>query len=65
MVKLLLEIQKKWDIGVIDLWNSPEMKNISENNLKIYMNDDIHPTRSGYRDLWLPVIREQLSKYLK
>lgn len=64
MVDLLLQIQAKWDIGVIDLWNNDEMNAVSADNYKIYMNDNIHPTRLGYRDWWLPVIRDYLESYL-
>lgn len=60
MVELLLELQQKWGIGVIDLWNNEQMNSVSADDYKIYMNDDIHPTRCGYRDWWLPVIREYL-----
>ena len=64
MVDLLLRIQGKWDIGVIDLWNNVEMNAVSADDHKIYMNDSIHPTRLGYRDWWLPVMREYLENYI-
>lgn len=60
MVNLLLNIQEKWGIGVIDLWNNTDMNNVLDDDYKLYMNDSIHPTRAGYRDWWLPVIREYL-----
>lgn len=60
MVSLLLAIQKKWDIGVIDLWNSSEMNRVSEKDYKLYMADGIHPTRAGYLLWWTP----QFEKYL-
>lgn len=64
MVELLLMLQDKWDIGVIDLWNDETMNSVSDENYKLYMNDSIHPTRAGYRDWWLPVMREYVEKYL-
>ena len=64
MVDLLLEIQQKWDIGVIDLWNNEEMNSVSKADYKLYMANGIHPTRAGYRDWWLPVMEEYLYNYL-
>ncbi|MCQ2462132.1 MAG: GDSL-type esterase/lipase family protein [Clostridia bacterium] len=59
LVKLLLNIKEKWNIGVIDLWNN-EMNNISPSLYKKYMADGIHPTRAGYEQWWLP----EFEKYL-
>lgn len=64
MVDLLLEIQKKWDIGVIDLWNNEEMNAVSETDYKLYMVNAIHPSKAGYRDWWTPVMEEYLYNYL-
>lgn len=60
MVELLLEIQKKWDIGVIDLWNDEEMNSIEKETYDLYMADPIHPTRAGYREWWTPKIEKYL-----
>lgn len=65
MVELLLEIQEKWDIGVIDLWNNPEMNAVSDENYKLYMVNGIHPSKAGYRDWWTPVFEEYLTEYLQ
>ena len=46
MVDLLLEIQKKWDITVIDLWNDEENNNITDEQKEIYLIDHIHPNQS-------------------
>lgn len=64
MVDLLLQIQQKWNIGVIDLWNNDEMNSVSKSDYKLYMANKIHPTRAGYRDWWLPVIEKYLYNYL-
>lgn len=64
MVELLLQIQQKWDIGVIDLWNSAEMNAISEEEYKLYMVNGIHPSKAGYRDWWTPVFEDYLIEYL-
>lgn len=60
MVDLLLEIQKKWDIDVIDLWNNEEFTNLTDEDRKLYQADKIHPTRAGYKNLWLT----EFEKYL-
>ena len=60
MVNLLLQIQKKWNIDVIDLWNNEEFSNLSEEDRKLYQADKIHPTRAGYKNLWLV----EFEKYL-
>lgn len=63
LVDLLLEIQKKYDIEVIDLWNNP-MNDIPKEKYDLYMADGIHPTKAGYRDWWLPEFEEHLSDIL-
>lgn len=65
MVELLLEIQQKWDIGVIDLWNSQEMNHVAKDKYKLYMVNGIHPARAGYREWWTPVFEEYLGQYLQ
>lgn len=64
MVSLLLEIQEKWDIGVIDLWNNPEMNAVSAEDYKLYMVNGIHPSKAGYREWWTPVFEAYLTEYL-
>ena len=65
MVARLLELQEKWDIGVIDLWNDPEMLAVSQEDYDLYMSNGIHPTRAGYRDWWTPKFESYLADYLK
>ena len=66
MVQLLLEIQKKWDIGVIDMFNNPEMTAIYGTELyDSYMFDEVHPNRAGYVEWWTPVIDAGLIEYMK
>ncbi len=65
MVDALLQLQQKWDIGVIDLWNDVQLNNVTSEQLSLYMKDDIHPTKAGYLLWWTPVIREYLIDYLK
>lgn len=65
MVNLLLEIQQKWDITVIDFWNNSEINNITEEQRKIYLIDHIHPTKAGYKEWWLPKFQETLYEVIK
>lgn len=65
MVDLLLEIQKKWDITVIDLWNNGEINSITDEERKIYLVDHIHPTKAGYKEWWLPEFQKCLYEILK
>lgn len=65
MVALLLEIQEKWDCGVIDLWNDAELNDITEEQRSLYMLDGIHPTKAGYLEWWLPTMESYLERTVK
>ena len=64
MVSLLLQIQKKWKIGVIDLWNDAAFNTITDSQKKLYMADPIHPTKAGYLLWWTPYIEAELVSML-
>ena len=64
MVALLLKIQKKWDITVIDFWNDEEINNITDEQRKIYLVDHIHPTKAGYKEWWLQKFQERLNEVI-
>ena len=65
IVDILLEIQKKWNITVIDLWNNDEINSITDEERKIYLVDHIHPTNGGYKEWWLPEFQKCLYEILK
>lgn len=65
MVDLLLEIQKRWDITVIDLWNDAEFNAIIDEQRSIYLIDHIHPTKAGYKEWWLPKFQEELYEVIR
>ena len=65
MVDLLLKIQKKWNITVIDLWNNDEINSITDEQRKIYLVDNIHPTKAGYKEWWLPEFQKCLYEIIK
>lgn len=63
MVNLLLEIQKKRNIGVLDLWDSDEMNAVSKDDYNYYMANGIHPNLEGYRRWWTPQFRKYLISF--
>lgn len=63
MVELLLKIQKKWGIGVLDLWTDNAFNAISDEQRSLYMIDPVHPVKAGYRDWWGPEMERQLMEY--
>lgn len=64
MVTAVNSLKSKWNITVIDLFNDTEFNNISESELKLYMTDEIHPTKAGYREWWTPKFEEALKDLL-
>lgn len=60
MVARLAGVQKKWGIGVLDLWTDRTFNAISADQRALYMYDNIHPTKAGYRDWWGPELEQQL-----
>lgn len=64
MVDRLLELQTKWDIGVIDMFHDTDLNAIDEDTYNFYMYDKIHPTKAGYLEWWTPVIENYLYDYL-
>ena len=65
MVQLLLDIQKKWDIGVIDMFNDPDMTALYDTEqYHAYMYDEVHPFRVGYVEWWTPFIDAYLTDYM-
>lgn len=61
MVEALEQIAAKWDVTIIDMYRDEAFNAITEEEFFLYMSDDIHPTRAGYRDWWLPKFEEALS----
>lgn len=64
MVELLLKVQKKWDVGVMDLWSDPAFNEISDQERSLYMDDAIHPTQAGYLLWWTPKMEEEMVAFL-
>ncbi|MFQ6794516.1 MAG: GDSL-type esterase/lipase family protein [Thomasclavelia sp.] len=65
MVDILLEVQAKWDIDVIDMWNNSSFINTNINLRDYYMCDPIHPYKAGYLFWYTPFIQNQLETILK
>lgn len=64
MVERVHELEEKWGIGVLDLWSGDEFNAIAGEQRALYMYDNIHPLRAGYRDWWGPELEKQLCAYL-
>lgn len=64
MVNRLYELEKKWGIGILDLWSSDGFNDITEEQRELYMKDSIHPYKAGYRDWWGPELERQLCSFL-
>ncbi len=52
----------RWCAG---LWSDDAFNSISEEQRALYMKDNIHPYKSGYRDWWGPELEKQLLAYLE
>jgi len=65
MVDVLFELQDKYGIGMIDLWNDEEMNDVSEKEYEVYMADPVHPTQAGYLEWWTPKMEEYLYQFLE
>ena len=64
MVDRLRALQRKWDIGVIDLYTDEDFNRIDAERYDFYMYDEIHPTKAGYLEWWFPQMEAELISYL-
>ena len=65
MVALLHEIEAKWNIGVIDMFNDEAMTAVfGTEQYDVYMFDQVHPYKVGYVEWWTPVIDAYLRDYM-
>ncbi len=64
LVRLMQEIAAKWDVALIDLWNDEAVNVEIDAHFALYMKDDLHPMRAGYRELWTPYFEKRLAEIL-
>ena len=64
LIALLYQIQEKWQIGVIDLWNEASFRSISMELKRYYMADIIHPYKSGYLFWYTPFICQKMEEMI-
>ena len=65
MVALLHDIEAKWNIGVIDMFNDEAMTAVfGTEQYDVYMYDQVHPFKVGYVEWWTPVIDAYLTDYI-
>ncbi|MDR1894186.1 MAG: SGNH/GDSL hydrolase family protein [Spirochaetales bacterium] len=60
MVDRLNELKEVWGIGVLDLWNDEDFNNITREERKLWLKDEIHPTKAGYLEWWTPAFERFL-----
>ena len=48
LISILLEVQKKWGIFVLDLYHKKTMYSLTADEYQLYLFDSIHPTMAGY-----------------
>ena len=65
MVALLHEIEEKWDCTVADLWSDEVLNSITDEQRKLYMLDDIHPTKAGYWEWWLEPVEAGIIRMIE
>lgn len=64
MVERLYQLADKREIGILDLWSDDGFNQITETERALYMKDNIHPYKAGYRDWWGPELERQLCDFL-
>lgn len=64
LVRRVLELQEKWGIGVLNLWSDDGFNAISDADRSLFMFDQVHPTKAGYREWWCPEMESQLCQWL-
>lgn len=62
MVELLRDLQKECGFHILDLWDDPDMRAVSQEDYKRYMADPVHPSVEGYRSWWTPKFMEFCQK---
>jgi lysophospholipase L1-like esterase len=64
MVDAMKKIAVSYNVGLINLYEDKEFNEITAEQRKLYMADDIHPTKAGYTEWWTPKMEEYLYNYL-
>jgi lysophospholipase L1-like esterase len=64
MVDAMKKIASVYNVGLIDLYGDKTFNEITEAQRKIYMADDIHPTKAGYTEWWTPHMEKWLYNYI-
>lgn len=58
MVDMLHRVAQEEGVPVLDLWNDPDFNQANDARRAEYMADKLHPTLTGYRELWTPAFCE-------
>ena len=60
MVKQVQLLKSKYDFTFLDFYHDQAF----QVNQELYMADEIHPTRAGYQEIWLPRFESALNNLL-
>lgn len=61
MVEMIKDVEKEYHIMVFDLYTDKAFNDLTGKQRRLYMDDDIHPTRAGYLLWWTPKLEEYFS----
>lgn len=64
LVHALLEVQKKWNIGIIDIWNNQSATESFAEHGDYRLADPIHPSRAGYLNVYVPLFEKYLYAHI-
>lgn len=64
MVNLLEQISEHKKINIINMYRDKEFNNINDEERKIYMMDNVHPTKDGYLKWWTPYFIKEINKLI-
>lgn len=65
MVGMMPQVEQKWGVEILDLWNDKEVNSLSSSQRRLYMVDSIHPSQAGYLELWTPKFEQKLYEMVK
>lgn len=60
LVNTLGQIAQKWGIRIIDLYTDSKFNQIETDQRRLYLADDVHPKRAGYKEWWLVKFEDAL-----
>lgn len=62
LIRILYQIQGKWDIQIIDLWNNEKITKRFNRRPTFRQMDGLHPTKHGYLACYVPIFEKTLTE---